>query len=109
MTINEALTWKKTLEARHRELIELRNENSHEKTRRFGVGGDKEVTTRPVYDVVALDRAVSRLALEIRKLDLQLKATNAVTDVVGYAPDESVLGELTPATTASYRPPQGDF
>jgi hypothetical protein len=94
MTINEALVWMKTLRERHTELVSLRNENSRTVTRYRGLGGDKEDKIEPTYDVRTLDRQVTRLALEIRKLDLQIKATNAVTQVVGYTPDDNVLGEL---------------
>lgn len=94
ITINEALSWMKTLQQRHAELIQLRNENSHATTRRFGVGGDKEVTTAPTYDVRAVDKLVTRIAREIRTLDMRLKAANATTQVFGYEMDESVLGEV---------------
>ena len=95
LTINEALVWKKTLMERHSELVSLRNENSAEVTRRYGVGGDKETTRTPTYDVKVLDKMVTRVAQEIRKLDQQIKATNGVTKVIGYVQDDSVLGELS--------------
>lgn len=94
MTINEAMIWKKTLEARLRELQELRNENSAKETRRYGVGGDKEVTKTPVYDVRQLDKLVTAIHREVRKLDQAIKSTNAVTQVSGYVPDDAVLGEV---------------
>lgn len=94
ITINEALTWVKTLRERHGELVGLRNENSAAVTRRFGVGGDKETTKTPVYDVKALDKLVTRVAREIQKLELAIKVTNATTAVVGYEKNEDVLGEL---------------
>lgn len=94
ITVNEALTWLKTLRQRHDELVALRNENSHETTRRYGMGGDKEITKQPTYDVKVLDKMVTRVAKEIRTLDQQIKATNGSTMVVGYVQDDAVLGEL---------------
>lgn len=94
LTINEALVWKQTLKERHDELVGLRNENSHTRTRHYGVGGDKSETTTPTYDVKSLDKMIAKLAAERRKLDQQIKATNAVTKVIGYVADEAVLGEL---------------
>jgi hypothetical protein len=94
ITINEALVWKKTLHERHSELVRLRDENSHTETRRYGVGGDKAVEKTPVYDVKVLDKMITRLAKELRTLDQQIKATNGVTQVVGYTQHDDVLGEL---------------
>jgi hypothetical protein len=94
LTINEALVWMKTLRERHGELVGLRNENSASHTRRYGMGGDKEVTTAPTYDVKVLDKMVAGVAKEIRTLDMAIKSTNGVTKVVGYSQDDSVLGEL---------------
>jgi hypothetical protein len=95
VTINEALSWMKTLRARQAELIALRDENSHTITRRYGLGGDKEKTTEPVYDVKALDKMITRVQREVRVLDQAIKATNAVTLVNGYEQDDDVLGELS--------------
>lgn len=95
VTINEALVWKKTLQERHQELLQLRNENSHATTRRYGIGGDKDVTTVPTYDVKVLDKMITRLATEMRRLEQQIKATNAVTAVLNYTQDDTVLGELS--------------
>jgi hypothetical protein len=95
VTINEALTWLKTLRERHAELVGLRNENSAAVTRRFGVGGDKETTRQPTYDVKALDKLVTRVAREIQKLEQAIKVTNATTTVTGYDKNDEVLGELT--------------
>lgn len=95
MTINEALVWQKALKARHAELIQLRNENSRSERRYFGAHADKEVEHQPTYDVKALDRLVQGVAKELRLLDLKLKATNATTEVIGYTPDETVMGELS--------------
>jgi hypothetical protein len=94
ITINEALTWLKTLKERHTELVGLRNENSAAITRRYGVGGDKDVTKQPVYDVKALDRMITRVAREIDRLEQAIKVTNATTTVMAYEKDEAVLGEL---------------
>lgn len=94
LTINEGMVWLKTLRERHAELQGLRNENSHSTTRRFGMGGDKEVTTTPTYDVKVLDKMITTLAREIRMLDQQIKATNGVTPIVDYVQNDDVLGEL---------------
>src|SRR4051812_49794433 len=94
ITINEALTWLKTLRERHVELVGLRNENSAAVTRRYGVAGDKETTKEPVYDVKALDKMVTHVAREIQRLEQANKVTNATTTVVNYEKDEAVLGEL---------------
>lgn len=94
ITINEALGWQRTLKARHAELVALRDENSHTVTRRYGLGGDKDVTKEPVYDVKVLDRMITRVAREQRLLDVAIKATNAATQVIDYQHDDDVLGEL---------------
>ena len=97
MTINEALSWMRTLKERHAELVSLRNENSANVTSRYGIGGDKEHTRTPLYNVKALDQMVTRVAREIRRLDMQIKATNAVTHVLGYESYDEVLGDLADA------------
>jgi len=94
ITINEALTWLKTLRERHTELVQLRNENSATTRRHFGVGGDKETVREPVYDVKALDKLVTRVAREVQQLEQAIKVTNATTKVIGYTKDDAVLGEL---------------
>ncbi len=48
----------------------------------------------PIYDVKHLDKMISRVALEIRRLDDAVKVTNASTIVNNYSKDESILGEL---------------
>jgi hypothetical protein len=95
LTINEGMVWLKTLRERHAELVSMRNENSAEITRRYGVGGDREVTKTPTYDVKVLDKMITRVAREIRVLDQQIKATNGVTPIKDYTQDDSVLGELS--------------
>ena len=95
ITLNEGLAWLKTLKKRHEELIALRDGNAHRERRFFGASADKEIVREPVYDVRALDKAVTRVAREIRLLDQALKATNARTIVEGYDQDNAVLGELT--------------
>jgi len=97
MTINEGLTWAKTLAERHAELQGLRNENSAARTTYRGLKGDTPEKVEPTYDVVALDKLISNIALERRKLDMAIKATNAVAAIKGYEPNEDVLGELVPA------------
>jgi len=94
ITLNEGLAWLKTLKKRHEELIALRDGNAHRERRFFGASADKEIVREPVYDVKALDKAVTRVAREIRLLDQALKATNARTIVEGYDQDDGVLGEL---------------
>lgn len=94
VTLNEGLAWMKTLKKRHEELIALRDGNAHRERRFFGASADKEIVREPVYDVKALDKAVTRVAREIRLLDQALKATNARTIVEGYDQDDAVLGEL---------------
>ncbi len=94
VTISEALGWLKTLRERHGELVALRNENSATQTRHYGVGGDKETTKTPVYEVKKLDALISQVAREIRKLDAAIKKANATLDVPDYEMDEDVLGEV---------------
>jgi hypothetical protein len=101
ITINEALTWAKTLAERHNELVNLRNENSSVRTSYRGLKGDTPDKVEPVYDVVSLDRLVSQVAAERRRLDAAIKATNARVKVQGYEMDEAVLGELVPAVGVS--------
>jgi hypothetical protein len=95
LTINEAMVWLKTLQQRHQELVQLRNENSASVTRHYGMGGDKQDKREPTYDVKVLDKMVTRVAKEMRVLDQQIKATNGRTQVVDYEQDDAVLGELT--------------
>lgn len=97
ITISEALGWQKTLQTRHRELVDLRNQNSTRETRFYGANVDKEKIVDPVYDVVELDRTINQVAREMRKLDEAVKRTNMKTTLDGYARDEAVLGELKPA------------
>lgn len=82
----------KTLQSRHNELTQLRNENSSKSTRLWGEKQEK--ITEPVYDVKHLDNLVTKVAIEIRKLDEAIKTTNAVTEVLGYQKNELVLGEV---------------
>lgn len=92
MNLSQAMGWQKTLQARHNELIQLRNENSNRTTRLWGEKQEK--VTEPVYDVKHLDKLITQVAVEIRKLDEAVKTTNAVTEVLGYSKNESVLGEV---------------
>lgn len=94
ITLNEGLAWLKTLKKRHEELLTLRNENAHRERRFYGATADKELVREPVYDVRSLDKAVTRVAREIRLLEQAVKATNAKTVVDGYDQDDAVLGEL---------------
>ena len=95
ITLNEGLAWLKTLKKRHEELLALRNENAHRERRFYGATADKELVREPVYDVKSLDKAVTRVAREIRLLEQAMKATNAKTVVEAYDQDDAVLGELT--------------
>ena len=95
ITLNEGLAWLKTLKKRHEELITLRDGNAHRERRFYGASADKEIVKEPVYDVKALDKAVTRVAREIRLLEQALKATNAKTVVEAYDQDDGALGELT--------------
>ena len=94
VTISEALSWKKTLEQRHGELVSLRDQNSAKTTRYYGTAGDKEITKDPVYDVKKLDALVSQVAREIRKVDNAIKKANAKLNVPDYEQDDAVLGEV---------------
>lgn len=98
ISISVALSWRKTLSERHQELVSLRNQNSIQETRYYGANVDKERVIAPLYNVVELDKAVTRIAREIRLLDEAVKATNQATTVQGYERDDSVLGELVAAT-----------
>ncbi len=94
ITLNEGLAWLKTLKKRHEELIALRDGNAHRERRFFGATADKEIVKEPVYDVRLLDKAVTRVAREIRLLEQALKSTNAKTVVEGYDQNDAALGEL---------------
>jgi len=94
ITISEALSWKKTLQIRHAELVNLRNQNSTSETRYYGANVDKERIITPVYDIKALDSLVGSLAREMRLLDQAIKKANQVTELESYLQDDSVLGEL---------------
>lgn len=95
ITINEALTWLKTLRERHTELVSLRNENSATVRRFLGAHADKETVREATYSVKDLDKMVTRVAREVQKLEQAIKVTNATTTVTGYDKDEAVLGELS--------------
>lgn len=94
ITLNEGLAWLKTLKKRHEELLALRNDNAHRERRFYGASADKEIVKEPVYDIRTLDKAVTRVARDIRLLEQAMKATNAKTVIDGYEQDDGVLGEL---------------
>jgi hypothetical protein len=95
ITINEALNWRKTLQQRHLELTQLRNENSREEIRYLGAAsGDRTIEKKALYDAKELDKTITGIAREMRLLDNALKKTNAVTKVKAYNQDDAVLGEL---------------
>lgn len=93
ISLSQALAWRKILATRHSELQTLRNENSAKEKRFYGAT-DREVIKEPLYDPKKLDKLITRIALEIRRLDDAVKATNASTKVEGYSQDDGVLGEL---------------
>lgn len=95
ISISQALSWRKTLQDRHNELVNLRNSNAVKETRFYGANVEKERIIEPLYDMVALDKLVSNVAREIRLLDEAIKETNQTTTVKGYDRDDLVLGELT--------------
>lgn len=94
ITLSEALSWKKTLEARHGELVSLRNQNSVHRTRYIGANADKPVEEKVLYDAKELDKIITGLARELRLLDMAMKKTNASTTVTDYEQNDAVLGEL---------------
>lgn len=91
MTINEGLSWKKTLQTRHAELVRLRDANSGATRQRFGT---EVIEHTPSYDAKKLDKRITLIAREIRLLDSAIKTANAVTQVPGYTQNDDVLGEL---------------
>lgn len=93
MTINEGLRWQATLKARHKELVNLRDENARRERRFYGSDAGREVVKEPVYDVVKLDGLITRIARAIDKLDEAIKSANAVTPIA-FEYDESVLGQV---------------
>ena len=93
ITISQALGWKKTLQERHQELTQLRNENSRQGTRLFGE--NKEINVTPTYDAKVIDKLITKIAREMRVIDEAIKTQNALTKIEGYDKDESVLGELS--------------
>jgi hypothetical protein len=80
---------------RHEEPLALRNDNAHRERRFNGASADKEIVKEPVYDVKVLDWLVTRVAREIRLLELALKATDAKTAIDAYDQDDAVLGALS--------------
>jgi hypothetical protein len=93
VTISEGMAWKKTLQERHAELVQLRNENSATTKRFYGVAGDKNEVRTPTYDVKTLDKLITKVATEIRKVDISIKNANAKFKL-DYEQDEAVLGEV---------------
>ena len=92
MTISQALSWKKTLQERHTELLQLRNENSSRRERLFGE--QQTVKQEPVYSVKLLDKLITGLAKEVRMVDEAIKNSNATLQVIGYERNEDVLGQV---------------
>jgi len=94
ITISQGLSWLKSITTRRAELVSLRNENSNSAKRFFGAHGDKETVTTPIYDVKALDKTITLLHMEERKLEDAIKQANATTKIPGYLKDASILGTL---------------
>jgi hypothetical protein len=94
LTISEALSWKKTLDARYKELVGLRDQNSYTETRYFGAAADKSTTRKPTYSVKELDKLIGRVAREIRLLDTAIKKANSTLEVPDYDQNDKVLGEV---------------
>ena len=97
ISISQGMSWRKILMERHQELVGLRNSNGNRERRLYGANIDKEVIVDPLYDVVALDSMVTRIAREISKLDEAIKTMNQNTIIDGYDRDDAVLGELQAA------------
>jgi hypothetical protein len=93
VTISEGIGYLKTLNDRHGELIALRNQNAVRETRFYGANADKIKEVEPVYNVKKLDALVTRVACEIRKLDMAIKSANA-SFRVEYEWDDNVLGQV---------------
>jgi hypothetical protein len=93
INISQAINWKKTLEARRNELVNLRDQNSASTTRFLGVSA-KEVKNDVLYDVKALDKLITKLSTEIRKVDDAIKHANMTYMLPDYEQDDVVLGEV---------------
>lgn len=93
-TINEGLLWLKTLRARHGELVQLRNSNSQNETRYYGANADKQVEKAATYDVKKLDKLVTAVAGEIRRVEMAIKSANAATVVASIDIDDAKLGQV---------------
>ena len=92
MNLSESLGWMKTLQARHSELVTLRDTNSRTRIQKYGADNEEKIL--PTYDAKKLDKRVTLLAREIRLLDEAVKRTNAATPVAGFDRNDDVLGEL---------------
>lgn len=90
ITISEGLTWLKTLEKRHAELVRLRDANARSTSSSFN---GAVTTQKPEYDAKELDKRITLLARELRLCETAIKKANAVT-VLEYHQDDNVLGEL---------------
>jgi len=92
ITINEGLSWLKTLRARYSELVALRDKNAAKETRYYGMNDANKRDITPVYDIKKLDALIAGVAKETRLLDAAIKKTNATTNIVGYRQNEDALG-----------------
>jgi hypothetical protein len=93
ITISEGITNLKVLKDRHAELLALRNQNAVKETRFYGAAADKTKEFEPVYDVKKLDKLVTNIATEIRKLDAAIKLANTRFNVQ-YEWFDDVLGQV---------------
>lgn len=91
MTISEALTYIKSLKARHSQLMQLQQENSYESTRYAGEKG--VVVKTPQYIVKNVDKKINLVAGEIRKLEMAIKKANAITEI-SYQENEDVFSAI---------------
>lgn len=104
ITINEALSWLKTLKERRAELIRLRDANATRTLQQRHYPGERmveepgRVTTtvlvEPTYKAPDLDKLIATLSKEIRVLETAIKRMNAKVVVEDYDMDDKVLGEL---------------
>lgn len=97
ITINEGLSWQKTLKTRHAELVKLRD-TSAKRTMRAENPYDRtspmQLVDEPTYDVVSLDKTIAGIARELRVLESAIKHMNGKTVLENYEQDDKVLGEL---------------
>lgn len=97
ITINEGLSWLKTLKTRMSELIKLRDGSAKKTTRKenpYDQNGNAVLVDEPMYDAKALDRTIAKLAKEVRICESAIKRMNGKTALEGYDQNDEILGEL---------------